>query len=440
MKKYKWIVISCVLCCSNIFAQTKVWSIEDCIQYAIDHNLSVQQQLLNLEETKLSVSDAKGNYLPNLNASMGNSWNQGLSQSLTSGVLVKEVETIRYSSYGISSNIPIYSGMQNYHTYQQAKLQEVAAKFNIESVKDDIKLNVANGFLQLLLQKENIQILNKQYQLSLEQLKRSKEMVNSGTLPKGDLLQLEATIATDLQNIAQAENSYVIAELSLKRLLNLNMGDSIKVKTEEVSLIEMELLKTPVHEILENVLQNRNEIKLSETNIDIANEGVKIAKGNYLPTLSGFVNLASRETELSEDSFKNQLEENYGLTFGVNLSIPIFNRFQVKNNVARNELNVLQAENELAQTKQTVAQNVYQAYSNAKASHKTYQASVKTVEAQKNAFDYQKVRFEVGESNLLDFLQNRTLYQNSQTELLRAKYDLLFSLKILELYYLGIQE
>lgn len=255
MKKYKWIVISCVLCCSNIFAQTKVWSIEDCIQYAIDHNLSVQQQLLNLEETKLSVSDAKGNYLPNLNASMGNSWNQGLSQSLTSGVLVKEVETIRYSSYGISSNIPIYSGMQNYHTYQQAKLQEVAAKFNIESVKDDIKLNVANGFLQLLLQKENIQILNKQYQLSLEQLKRSKEMVNSGTLPKGDLLQLEATIATDLQNIAQAENSYVIAELSLKRLLNLNMGDSIKVKTEEVSLIEMELLKTPVHEILENVLQ-----------------------------------------------------------------------------------------------------------------------------------------------------------------------------------------
>lgn len=186
--------------------------------------------------------------------------------------------------------------------------------------------------------------------------------------------------------------------------------------------------------------KNRNEIKLSETNIDIANEGVKIAKGNYLPTLSGFVNLASRETELSEDSFKNQLEENYGLTFGVNLSIPIFNRFQVKNNVARNELNVLQAENELAQTKQTVAQNVYQAYSNAKASHKTYQASVKTVEAQKNAFDYQKVRFEVGESNLLDFLQNRTLYQNSQTELLRAKYDLLFSLKILELYYLGIKE
>ncbi|NIJ45588.1 outer membrane protein [Wenyingzhuangia heitensis] len=420
---------------SSFYSQTKKWSIQDCIQYAIDHNIDVKQQLLNLEEAKLTTSSAKGAYLPNLNASVRNTWNNGLSQNVVSGNLVKSVETIRNSSYGVNSNIPIFNGLINYNNLQQARLQEIAAQFNIESIKDDIKLNVANSYLQVLLQKENIAILKAQYQLSVEQLNRAKELVSAGNIPKGDLLQLQATIANDEQNIAQAENSYVIAKLGLKRLLNLNLSEEIEVKKENVSLIEMKVLETPIDSILKTVLSNRNEIKLSKSNIEVAKKGVDIAKGSYLPTLSGFVNFDTREIDKSTDSYFYQLENNYGFTYGLSLNIPIFNGFKIKNSVAKNKLNVLRREHQLEQTKQMVIQNVHQAYLNAKASYKTYISSQKTVEAQELAFQYQQTKFDVGESNLLDYTQNKILYQNSQTDLLRTKYDLLFRLKIIELYY-----
>lgn len=436
MKINKRIVLVLLFVCSISYSQTKTWGLEECIQYAIDHNLEVKQQLFELEDAKIATSNAKGNYLPNLSASARNTWSSGLSNNALTGGL--EFNTIRNSSYGLNSSIPIYNGMQNYHTLQQAKLQEISNQFSIEKAKDDIKLNVANSFLELLLQKENIGILKTQYEFSLEQLKRTKEMVALGTLPKGDEIQLEATVAKDLQNIAQAENSYIVSELGLKRLLNFDLSNSFTIKSEEVGLGEMKMLETPVNEIVDKVLTYRNEMKLSETNIEIAQKGVEIAKGNYLPTLSGFINYGTTEQSSKDwENYLDQLKNNYGLSYGVSLSIPIFNRFQTRNSVKKSKLNVLKSENQLEQTKQKVSQDVYQAYSNAKATYKTYQASIKAVAAQKNAFEYQQVKYEVGESNLLDFLQNRTEYQNSQTELLRAKYNLLFGLKILELYYLG---
>ncbi|MDO6738497.1 TolC family protein [Wenyingzhuangia sp. 2_MG-2023] len=423
-----------LFCCVQFgFAQTKTWSLEECIQYAIDHNLEVKQQLFALEDAKLTTSNAKGSFLPNLNVSARNSWNNGLSQNVTTGVLINQ--TTRNSSYGVSSSIPIYNGFQNYYTLQQSKLQEIAAQFNIEKVKDDMMLNVANAYLEVLLQQENIAILKAQNSLTKEQLNLAKQQVDAGTLAQGEVLQLEATAANDLQKIAEAENSLVISKLSLKRLLNMEVTDEMELKEVEIGLLDRKRLETPVDEIVEKVMSNRNEIKLSEINIDIAKKGVDIAKGAYLPTLSGFINFDTRETDIFDLGYFDQLKNNYGFVYGFSLSIPVFNRFQTKNAVAKSKINVLKSENSLKQTQQKVTQDVYQAYLNAKAMYKTFEASQKNTEAQKLAFEYQETRFDVGQSNLLDYTQSKINYQNSQTELLRVKYNLLFRLKILDLYY-----
>ncbi len=411
----------------------KEWDLQECITYAIDHNIDIKQQLLALEESKIDIKGAKGAFLPDLNGGIRNSWNSGLSEIPTTGQVVNQQN--RVSSYGVNSNIPIYNGMRNYHTLQQAKLQQVASELSIEKAKDDLKINIANGYLQVLLQKENIEILKAQYKLTLHQLQQSQEMVKAGSLPKGEVLQLEATAADDVKNITEAENSYDIAILGLKQLLNFDLAKEIQLKKQEVTLSQMETLEKPINAIVNKVIDNRNEVKLSKANIDVAKKGIDIAKGNLKPSLSGFVNLDTREQDLSNSGYFEQLRNNVGVAFGLNLNVPIFNRFQNKNAIAKRKLNVLRSENQLTQVKQQVTQDVYQAYLNAKASYKTYQASQKTVAAQKLAFDYQQTSFDVGQSNLLDYTQNKIRFQNSQTELIKAKYDLLFRMKLLELYY-----
>lgn len=418
---------------SSGFAQKKQWSLENCIAYAIEHNLQVKQQELNLEEAKITTNNAKGAFLPNLNGSIRNTWSNGLSENPNNGSIINQKN--RVSRYGLSSEIPIYNGLRNYNNLQQAKLSEVATQFNIEKIKDDIKLNIANSYLQVLLQKENISILKAQYELSLKQLKQTNQLVESGNLPKGELLQLQATATNDLQRIAEAENSYVIANLGLKRLLNFDLSDSLEVKNEEMSLDEMKIIETSIDSIVPVVLKTRNEVKWVEKNVEVAKQGVKIAQGAYLPTVSGFVELGTNEQKNSGTDYFNQLNNNRGISAGLRLNIPILNRNRTKNGVARSRINVLQRENQLAQTKLNLTQDIYQAYLNSKASYKTYQASQKTTESQKLAFEYQQTRLDVGESNLLEYTQNKIRYQNSQTRMLRAKYDLLFRLKILKLYY-----
>lgn len=415
------------------YAQQKEWDLDACVDYAIEHNLQVNAQELNLEEAKINTSNAKGSFLPNLNGSLTNTWSNGLSENPNTGRIIDQQN--RVSGYGLNSDIPIYNGFRNYNALEQAKLNELSAALSIEKIKDDIRLSVANRYLQVLLQKENISILKAQYQLTQEQLKRAQELVGIGSLPKGELYQLEATAATDLQSIAEAENSFTISEISLKRLLNIDLSNDMTFKKEEMKLEQLNVLDKSIDSIVNYVLINRNEIKLSEKNVEVAKTGIKIAKGAYLPTVSGFVRLRTNEQKESVSEYFKQLNSNRNVSAGLSLNIPILNRNRTKNGVTRSKINVLKRENQLAQTKLKLVQDVQQVYLNAIASKKTYEAAKQTVVAQKTAFEYQQTRFNVGVSNLLEYTQNKIRYQNSQTQLIRSKYDLLFRLKLLELYY-----
>lgn len=437
--------LSIIIFCSISTSAQKTWSIQDCIEYAIEHNLQIQQQELSLQDTELNKSDALGNFLPNLESTISNNWQNGFAGG-ANGVFRQGKN--RASRYRIESRVTLFDGLRNYNRLQSAKMEKVAAQYNIESIKDNIRLNIANNYLQVLLQQENLEVLNANHQITLAQIERTKELVNAGNLPEGDLLELKATYANEEQRIAASKNSIAIAKIGLKRLLNLNFELPIKVKKIDPSFDDLTLLNTPINNLLSKTLEIRNEVKQAEQNVNIAEQNIKISKGAYYPTLTANINYGSSEIVTNDEGrmninpdFWTQIDERKNLGYGFRLNIPIFSRFSNKNSVSRSEIRALRSQFQLEQTKQRLSQNVYEAYLDAKASKTAFEAAKTAVTAQEKAYEYARNRYEVGMSNSLNFSQAQVRLQNSQTQLVRAKYDLLFKLKLLELYYTGnIQE
>lgn len=455
------------------FGQQKKWTLRECVTYALENNISIKQSELDLESADIAKSDAFGNYLPSLNASATNSWNTGLTQNITTGVL--ETQTSRNSSYGISAGVTVFAGLRNLRTMQRAKMQKMAAEYGLSKMKDDISLFVANSYLQVLLNKANLNALLAQNEVTSEQIERTQQLVDGGVLPRGDLLEIQATNASELQNIALAENSVTISLISLAQLLLIDDYQNFDIQDEGYSIINEDFIEKDVDEIIAAAQENRSEVKIAEANVDLASKDVQIAQGSYFPTINAFFNYNTRESdnarfsqivdpnnptitqnigfvettgdavvalvpntilqELPPLPFTDQLYLNDGISYGVQMNVPIFNGFATRNNVKRNKVNLMRQEYLLEQAKLDLESNIYQAYVDAKGAKKAFEAAQVAVESQELAYQYAKDRYDVGITNAFDFSQSKLRFDNAQIELNRSKYDYIFKLKVLELYF-----
>lgn len=425
---------------ANIHAQDDVWSLEECIVYALENNISVKQSALEIEFAEVEKLDAIGNFLPSLNASASNSWNTGLTQNITTGIL--ETQTTRNFSAGATAGLTIFDGLRNLKQYQRAKLSRLAAQYGLELMEDNIALAVANAYLQVLFAKENLKVISAQNELTQEQLLRTQELVDAGVLPSGDLLEIKATNANELQRIIVARNDIKIALISLAQLLRIEDYETFEVaEAAELDIAGEAILDKPVEELLESAKLNRFEIKVAAVNTEIAEKDVEIAKGAYWPTLGGFFNYNTRESGAitgipgSPLPFFEQLYLNDGISFGFQMNLPILNGFATRTAVQRNLINVQRAELELEQAELDLESDVYQAYVDAKGAIKAYEAALVALEAQQQAHIYARERYEVGLTDAFDFSQAKLRLENAQIEALRAKYDYIFKLKVIELYF-----
>jgi outer membrane protein TolC len=451
-------------------AQSKKWTLRECVNYAIENNISVKQTELDIESAAIDKRAAIGNFLPSLNANASHSWNIGLNQDITTGLL--QNKTTQFTSAGANIGIDIYKGLQNQNTLRRANLSIVAAKYQLLKMQEDIALNVANAFLQVLFNKENLKVQTDQRSINEKQLVRSQELVNAGTIPKGDLLDVRATVASDNQRVIIAENTLMISKLSLAQLLQLDtfqdfdVADNTEVKEENTIL-----LQTPVA-IYDKAKEQRTELKLAQINFEIAEKNVAIAKGAFQPTLRGFYNLSTRVgyadrivgTELDPMNptsvfgfvegtnqnvlrpnslpvlgkaapFLNQFSDNKGQSFGAQLSIPVFNGFSVRNNVERSKVSLERSKIALEQQDLDLQRNVYVAFTDAKGALNAHESAIVALEARQEAYSYAKERFDVGLMNSFDLNQSQTLLSNAQSDVLRTKYDYIFKIKILEFYF-----
>ncbi len=463
-------LITMLICRVTIQAQSKKWTLEECVKYAIQNNISIKQSELDSKTALIDKKGAVGNFLPSLNASASHSWNIGLNQDITTGLL--QNQTTQFTSAGANVGIDIYKGLQNQNTLRKANLSIVAAKYQLLKMQEDIALNVANAFLQVLFNKENLKVQKQQLGINEKQYARSEELVKAGSIPRGDLLDVKATVALNNQNVIAADNALLISKLSLAQLLQLKDFENFDVVDDTDVKDENNILAQTPNAIYDKALEGRTELKIARTNLEIAQKNVAIAKGAFQPTLQGFYSFSSRvgysdrvvgfqpntsnptsvvgyvegtNQNVLQNNFSpvlgkalpffDQFSDNKGHSFGAQLSIPIFNGFSVRNNVERSKVSLERSKIALEQQDLDLQRNVFTAFADAKGALNAYESSVVALEARQGAYDYAKEKYAVGLMNSFDFNQSQTLLTNAQSEVLRTKYDYIFKIKILEFYF-----
>lgn len=470
MKKYSLLTIFLFSALFVKAQENKEWTLQECVNYALENNIQVKQSELDVELAELGRRDAIGNFLPNINASATNSWNTGLTQNVTTGIL--QTQTTRNFSAGVTASMNLFDGLRNFKQLQRAKISELASQYALDRMKDDITLFVADSYLQVLFNKQNLEILRMQNEVTQEQLERTRELVDAGSLPQGDLLEIEATNADERQRMIVAQNNIRISLISLAQTLLIKDYENFDIVERDYSILGTEILDNPVDDIVEQAKVERSEIKIAEANRELAQKDVEIARGAYYPSVGAFFNYNTRESgqgrivgaEIDPNDptreigvvestgdivvapntlttlgsplpFFEQLQRNDGITYGVQVNVPIFSGFATRIQVRRSQVNAKRAEYELEQAELDLEANVYQAYVDAEGAFEAYEAALVAANAQEQAFDYSTQRFDVGISNGFEFSQAKLRYENAQSEVLRTKYDYIFKLKVLELYF-----
>ncbi len=451
-------------------AQTKAWTLQECVDHAIKNNITIKQTELDVKNTAVDKKAAFGSFLPTANANASHSWNIGLNQNITTGLL--ENQTTQFTSAGLNSSVDIYNGLQNVNRYRRAKLAMVASQFQLDKMKDDVSLNVANAFLQILFNKESIKVQKEQLAFDEKQYTRTDELVKVGTIPRGDLLDVKATVAADKQRLVAAENALFLSKLSLAQLLQLDDFQNFDIAETDYAVKESPVALQKPEDIYAKAKQERVELKIAKANLEIAERDVKIARGAYQPSLVGFYSFSTRASysdrvtgfELDAanpttvigqvngtgqtviqpnfvpvlgkpNSVFDQFSDNKGHSYGLQLNIPIFNGFAARNNVIRSKIALERSQISMKQAELDLERNVYTAIVDAKGALNSYESAVVALEARQSAIDYAKARFDVGMMNAFEFNQAQTLFTNAQSEVLRAKYDYIFKIKIVEFYF-----
>ncbi len=449
----------------------KVWGLQECVKYAHENNLQVRQQKLSVKNTELDRKQSYYDLLPNVNgfANHGYNWGQRVDQFTNQFV----TRRVRSNSFSLSSELVLFKGMQRIKSIQRNEHRLKAAKARVEEAKNEIALNIATSYMELLFNKEILKVRKEQRKRTRSQVERMRDLYNAGEVSKGDLLEVESQLEDDKLRVTQAKNELRLSRLRLVQLLQLKGGEAreFKVQAPPDGPMDQDSLTQDPRTIFNKALAEMPSIKAAEASIRSAEENLSIAQGGRSPTLSlsgsfgtGFsgqrkrpvgepertgvdtigLTAASKEPvvrpsfdqELETVPFKKQLEDNFNQNIGFQLSIPIFQRMSTNTRIKKARIELKKARLEKASARDQLRQDVQQAYADAVAAMKNYRASKKAVKARRESFSYAEARYEAGAINSADYVDAKTKLAQARSEMLQAKYEQLFKRKVLR-FYLG---
>ena len=434
MKKIK-ILKFCMLIASISFAQDKIWTLEQCVDHALENNITILQAENSLLSSKQDIISAKGNFLPSINSNISGGASLGNIEVFPGEFRDREFYS---TSVGIGFSQSVFNGFRNINLLNQSKLNLERNQFELEKFKDDISLNVVNTYLNVLFNKENLELAKLQVEFSEFQVNQVKTLVEAGSEPNSTLIETKATYSRDIQNLTIAENNHDLALLTLAQLLQLPY-ENFDVEVIEIDTPSANLMYNDIAPILNYALQNRNEIKVAERDIDLAKLGTKISKSAYLPNVSmgyGFNASANFSNLTVDDELLDQLNVNKGHSINMNISIPIFNRNQTKAQVKKSKILEETTNLALEQAKIDLESTIQRAFTDARAALKSYEAAQLSLQSQEVAFQNSQERFIIGALNSFDLEQSRLRMINARSSLINAKYDFIFKTKVLD-FYLG---
>jgi outer membrane protein len=432
-----------------IFSQQKVWSLEDCIRYAIDNNIQIKQQFIQTEYQKNTLELSKLKLLPSVNgsASQNYSFGRALDQSTYQ---YTDKQNSQSSSFYMGGSLNLFNGLQNYNSIKRNQYDLLAGEQDLQNIKDNIALTVALDYLQILLNKELVTATANQLQITLQQIEKTRKLVDAGSSARGNLLQIESQAAQEELKLINMKNQLDISYLNLTQLLELQTPVGFEVVVPEIRVDTNAIISGNIDEIYSVAQGSRPDVKSSEMKLIASQYDLKISQGGRSPRLSMSNSFSTMYSNIRQKitgydpitsqpvtekyPFANQFNDNINWGVGFSLNIPILNGWQVNKNISNSKLSIQSSRYTLEGTKKQLYKNIQQAYSDEVAALKKYNASIKAVVSTEESFRYTEQKFNVGMVTPVDYNAAKTQLLNVQSDMSQAKYEYIFKTKVLDFY------
>ena len=431
--KPKHLLILASVVCLPLHAQQE-WTLKQCIDYAIEHNLTIKQQEAATEQSRVELNTAQYSRLPDLNGNASQSFNFG--RSLQADNTYSSINT-KSTGFSLSTSVPLFTGMQIPNNIALSKLNLKAALEDLNAAKENICIQVASNYLQVLFNEELAQVAHDQVKLSKEMLAQREAFFLNGKASESELYEAKSRVAQDELSAVQADNNYQLALLDLSQLLELSSPDGFTIASPETDVIENLGTPLPPADIYSEALLIKPTIKAAQYRLEGAQKSIRIAQSAYYPQLSlgaglstNYYNVSGREN----GNFGSQLRDNFSQYIGLTLSVPIFNRLATRNRVRSARIQQTTLGWQLEDSKKNLYKEIQQAYYNTLSAQTQYASSRTAEEAAKASFDLMKERYLNGKANATEYNESRTAWMSAVSDQLQAKYNYLFRFKILDFY------
>jgi len=427
------LVLSAQVATGQADTTNKHWSLQECVELAATNNLTIKKAILTKEESMLSYWKTSSSRLPNLSFSMSDRITYGTSiDPITSDFLS---QTINSTSAGLSSSMTLYSGQKLTNQTERSRLQVEQNCLYIEEAKQNVSLNLAEAYIQVLYSKDNINIYENTYNRSLEELERDNDRFEAGSLAKTNLVETESQVATDLYKLQSAEITYKQNLMTLKQLLEIPTEQEFEISELDTNYINGWII--PDKETLYQQAASHDYGLAAKTiQKDIDEKSLAIAKGGYYPTLSMSGSMSTGATNSRDDSFGDQLHGNFSTSVGISLNVPIFNRNQTKADVMSAKLNMEATQINMSQAEKDLRNKIEKLWFSANSSYYQMTAAEKTMESLLKSYELVEDQYTAGMATRLTLTQSRDNYLSARQNYLQAKYMTILY-KILIVFYTG---
>ncbi len=421
----------------------ETWSLQQCIDYALENNIQIKQQQLSVRYQENQLNQSKFDRLPGFNGQIGNNYNYG--RSLTFQNTYENTNSISVAG-GLGADLTLWNGFTLQNAIKQRELDLKASMQDMQKAKDDLMLTIAALYLEILFAEELALIDENQMEVTRLQINRTRQLVEAGSVARGALLEIEAQLAREELQLVNSQNRIQLSYLNLYQLLELPMSKSFRIEKPVLPDLHTSTTNFNSLEIFRNAVQTRPEILAAQLRVESAHRMLDQAKAARLPRLSFGANYYNNYNDNYTEAIDNnplnrriiplskQLTNNQRYGFGFTLSVPIFNKFQVRTGISNAQLQIMDYEFRLQNNRNILQKDIEQAYTNAIAALKRYISSEKAVEASSEAFRYAEEKYNVGMVTTVEYNQMKNNLTAAQSQLLQSKYEYIFRTKILDFY------
>ena len=419
----------------DLLAQDKLWTLRECCDYAVDHNIAIKQQENACRQQELQLSTAKNSRLPDLSASASQNFSFG--RGLTAENTYSNTNTSS-TSFSLGTSVPIFTGFQIPNQIKPNQLNLEAATADLEKAKNDIRMQVAQAYVQILYDMEIADVAHRQIAIDSAQVARLQAFVDNGKAAEAEFSQQKATLANSRLTATQADNNTRLAILTLTQLLELPTPDNFAIFRPDLTVGDGFSVAIPSPDVIyAEALGIKPEIAAQQLRLKGTEHSIKIAQAGNLPSLSLSGGLGTNYYTTSgfkSDNFSTQIKNNFSQYIGLNLNIPIFNRFQTRNNIRNARIEQENQQLQLDNTKKTLYKEIQQVYYNALNAQSKEKSSKEALQSTKDAFQLMQAKYENGKATITEFNEAKNTYLKSESDLVQARYENLYQQALIEFY------